>query len=167
MQAGNTDIVRMARIARVLVQACLENVCVQEYVADPQLNDIWKVESLSRCPIVRVEWEYAAVIGCAGESLAAARNKNWGAFKGVMPLNVNDPVHPSRILYVYSPDCPYNRRIEQRKALKRILGRDHRKLVTLANGQYERPIPDNAGCRRDGLNQALFQDRSGPVLEGG
>jgi hypothetical protein len=72
------------------------------------------------------------VIGGIGESLAAARHKNWGSFIGVFPLQPDDPVHWCRLLYLYKASSLYNRRVEQRKALKRILGRKHRKLVTQA-----------------------------------
>ncbi len=85
-----------------------------------------------------MEWQHTIVIGGIGESLATARHKNWGEFIGVLPLLPDDPVGWSRILYLYKASSPYNRRVEQRKALKRILGRKYRKLVTLAAGSTKR-----------------------------
>jgi len=123
---------RTARIARVLVDAALANHDIQFYLADPRPPRLWTIDSVRRNPTVRVEWNDAIAIGGIGESLAAARHKNWGEFIGVLPLRPDDPVGWSRILYLYKPSSPYNRRVEQRKALKRILGRKHRKLVTQA-----------------------------------
>lgn len=123
---------RMARIARVLVDAALANHNIQDYLADPRPPRLWTIDGVRRNPTCRVEWDDAVVIGGIGDSLAAARHKNWGSFIGVLPLQPDDPVHWCRILYLYKPTSPYNRRVEQRKALKRILGRKHRKLVTQA-----------------------------------
>jgi hypothetical protein len=81
---------------------------------------------------VRVEFEQATVIGGPGESLAAARHKHFGEFLGIEPLRLDDPVHPTRILFIYKASYAYNRRVEQRRLLKRLLGKEHRSLVTLA-----------------------------------
>jgi len=123
---------RIARIAHVLINAALANRDIQAYLADPRPPSLWTIDSVRRNPTCRVEWEHALIIGGVGESLAAARHKNWGNFIGVLPLGPDDPVHWCRILYLYKASSPYNRRVEQRKALKRILGRTHRKLVTQA-----------------------------------
>lgn len=103
------------------------------------------------------------MIGGVGESLAAARNKRWGEFLGVLPLRPDDPVDACRILYIYKPECPYNRRVEQRKALKRILGRHHRKWVTEAARSTKKDFLaqlDEAGAyaikRRLGLDPGRF-----------
>lgn len=126
------DLERMARIAQVLVDAALANRDIQTYLRDLNPPRLWTVESIRHNPICRVEWQHATVIGGVGESLAAARHKNWGDFLGVLPLTPDDPVHWCRLLYLYKESSPYNRRVEQRKPLKRILGRTHRKLVTFA-----------------------------------
>ncbi len=126
------DLERVARIARILIDAALANQDIQGHLRDLTPPRLWTVAGVRRNPTCRVEWEYVTVIGGIGESLAAARHKHWGDFLGIQPLKPDDPVHWSRILYIYKPECPYNRRVEQRKALKRILGRKHRKLVTLA-----------------------------------
>lgn len=157
------DLERMARIARTLIGAALLNRDVQAHLSNPALAGIWTIDAVRRCPPVRVEWAFVTVIGGVGEGLAAARNKRWGQFVGVLPLRPDDPVDPYRILYIYSPDCPYNRRVEQRKALKRILGRHHRKLVTQAARSTKKDFLarlDEAGThainRRLGLDPGRF-----------
>lgn len=118
---------------RVLVDAALVNLDIRAYLADPKLGRVWTEEAVCRTPTCRNEWEHVTVIAATGEARSAAKHKNWGRFLGVFPLVPDDPVHPYRILYVYKATCPYNRRIEQRKALKQILGRKRRPLVTNAN----------------------------------
>ncbi len=126
------DLTRMARIARVLVNAALANRDIQVYLADSRPPRLWTIDSVRRNPTCRVEYQHTVVIGGIGESLAAARHKNWGDFIGVLPLQPDDPVHWCRLLYLFKASSPYNRRVEQRHDLKRILGRQHRPLVTLA-----------------------------------
>lgn len=126
------EMTRIARIANVLIDAALANRDIQAHLADPRPPRLWTIDSVRRNPTCRVEWEHAVVIGGIGESLAAARHKSWGAFVGILPLAPSDPVHWCRLLYLYKASSPYNRRVEQRHALKRILGRQHRPLVTLA-----------------------------------
>jgi hypothetical protein len=127
------DLERIARIAKVLIQAAFASRDVQRHLRDLNSPRLWTVEGVSRNLPCRVEWEHAVVIGGVGESLAAARHKNWGEFIGVLPLEPTDSVHWCRLLYVYKESSPYNRRVEQRKSLKRLLGRRHRKLVTEAS----------------------------------
>ena len=129
---------RIARIAHVLVDAALANHDIQAYLADPRPPCLWTIDGVRRNPTCRVEWDHTIVIGGIGESTAAGRHKNWGNFIGVLPLQPEDPVHWCRILYLYKATSPYNRRVEQRKALKRILGRKHRKLVTQAMSSTKR-----------------------------
>lgn len=129
---------RTGRIARVLIDAALANHDIQGHLRDLTSPRLWTLDGVRRNPTCRVEWEYVTVIGGVGESLAAARHKNWGGFLGVQPLMSDDPVHWCRILYLYKATSPYNRRVEQRKDLKRILGRKHRKLVTQAMGSTKR-----------------------------
>jgi hypothetical protein len=132
------DYIRLTRIGNVLIDAALANRDIKAHLADPRPPKLWTIEGVRRNPICRVEWEHAVVIGGIGESLAAARHKYWGPFIGVLPLAPTDPVHWSRILYLYKASSPYNRRVEQRHALKRILGRQHRPLVTLASRSTKR-----------------------------
>jgi hypothetical protein len=132
------EVERVGRIAHVLIDAALANRDIQAHLADPTPPRLWTAEGVRRNPTCRVEWEHAIVIGGIGESLAAARHKNWGLFTGILPLGLDDPVYWCRILYLYKASSPYNRRVEQRHALKRILGRQHRPLVTLASRSTKR-----------------------------
>jgi hypothetical protein len=141
------DLDRVARIARSLIDAALANRVIQGYLRDLTPPRLWTVEGVRRNPTCRVEWEHVTVIGGIGEALAASLHKRWGEFLGVLPLRPDDPVHWCRILYVYKGTCPYNRRVEQRKALKRLLGRNWRKLVTLAA----------RSCKRDFLSRHLTE----------
>jgi hypothetical protein len=117
----------------LLAEAALANADIRFYRGDPELGRVWTEEAIRRCPTCRNEWEHATVIATRGEAQAAVRHKNWGAFLGVFPLARDDPVHPYRILYVYKPTSPYNRRVEQRRELKRLLGKAHRSLVARAS----------------------------------
>lgn len=122
---------RAAGLAKVLVAACLENECVRQYIDDPQLPQ-YSVESVLRNPIVRVEFEQAIAIGGIGECLDATASKKWGAGPHVLPLQVDDWFYPDRITYVFRPNSLYNRRFHQRRRMKRLLRRDHRRLVERA-----------------------------------
>lgn len=124
--------------ASAFAQAALANLDIQSYLNDPSLARIWTVDGVARHPTVRVVFEHAEVIGGHGESVAAARHKNFGRFLGIEPLRHDDPVHPCRILFVYKASSPYNRRVEQRRALKRLLGRPYRALVTKASRSTKR-----------------------------
>lgn len=125
---------RIGRIARVLVDAALRNVFVRQYIRDltpwHKCYGLWTVDQVRANPPVRVEFEHAFVLGCVGESLAAARSKpTFGEFVGVLPVEPNGPVGEVRINYVYKDSSPYNRRVNQRKWMKKRLGREWRKLV--------------------------------------
>jgi hypothetical protein len=85
-----------------------------------------------RNPTVRVEYDEAFAIGGIGESLQATKNKSWGDGPYIHPLKPDDPVDPMYILYVFKPNSLYNRRFEQRRRMKELLGRHYRKLVERA-----------------------------------
>jgi len=87
------DCLRLARIANVLINAALANKDIQNYLGDANLGRGWTIDGLRRNPPCRVVWEHSTVIGGVGESLSAARHKNWGQFVGVLPLRPDDPVH--------------------------------------------------------------------------
>jgi hypothetical protein len=123
----------VATSREALAEAALANLDIRDFLADPKLGRVWTEEAMRRCPPCRNEWEYVTVIATTGEAHAAAKHKNWGRFLGVVPLARDDPVHPYRILYCYKSTSPYNRRVEQRRELKRILGKGHRSLVTKAS----------------------------------
>lgn len=131
--AGETDDAfrqraqRACRLARVLVDACLANRCMQELIADPAFP--YTLESVRTSPTVRIEYEQAIAIGGIGETLQATRSKHWGEGPHVMPLHPDDEFFPDRITYRYRPNSLYNRRYEQRMRLKQLLGKRYRKLV--------------------------------------
>ncbi len=138
-------------VARVLVEACLKNADVQAMLSDGSLR--CTVGDLRRWPIVRGKFEQARAIGEIGECLAATRSKNWGDGPCVLPLEPDDPVHPSRILFIYKEASLYNRRFQQRRRLKELLGRPHRRLVGRAmwetKGEFvERLADDERWCIR-------------------
>ena len=121
---------RAFRVAKVLVDACLANRCMQRYMADPALP--YSPTSVRQSPTVRVEYEQAIAIGDLGSCLSATRNKHWGAGPWLMPLEVDDEFDPWRVTYVYRANSLYNRRFEQRRRLKELLGRRWRPLVETA-----------------------------------
>jgi DNA-binding XRE family transcriptional regulator len=114
------------------VAACLANEHISRYLGEQRPG--WSRPSLEASPIVRVEFEHAFVLGRLGESLCAARHKAWGNFLGVRPLEAEDPVHPSRIVYAFKAAAPYQRRFEQRCRLRRMLGKEYARLVPRAMG---------------------------------
>jgi hypothetical protein len=118
-------------IARFLVAACLENQLVQRLIAGGRQT----TADCIRNPTVRVEFEQAIAIGGIGETLAATKSKHWGDGPWIMPLHRDDQFIPERITYVYRSNSLYNRRFEQRKRLKELLGR-HRPLVEHAKNKY-------------------------------
>ncbi|REJ93736.1 MAG: hypothetical protein DWQ34_10070 [Planctomycetota bacterium] len=126
-EAFRARVERVAVIARVLVEACLANHCVQELINDPELP--YTERNCRQSPTVRLEYEQAVAIGELGTCLAATKSKHWGAGPWVMPLRPDDPVDAFRVGYIYRPNSLYNRRFEQRKRLKELLGRRNRKLV--------------------------------------
>ncbi len=111
----------------MLVSACLQNRCVQEYIADPNIPQ-WSVGSVRRNPTVRIEYEQAIAFGGIGECLAATAGKSWGHGPQVLPLEAEDWFFPDRITYRFKEGSVYNRRFNQRRRLKKLLGRN-RKLV--------------------------------------
>lgn len=122
---------RAARVAKMLVHASLANRCVQEYIGDPKLPE-WTVESVRQTPTVRVEYEQAVAIGDLGSCLSATDSKHWGEGPWVMPLDPDDEFDPYRVTYLYRANSVYNRRFEQRRRLKELLGKRWRPLVETA-----------------------------------
>ena len=117
--------------ARILVDACLSNECVQEYADDSELP-LFKIEDLQIHPIVRIEYEQAIAIGGIGETLRATKSKHWGDGPYILPLQQEDWLFSERITYIYRANSLYNRRFEQRKRMKELLGKKHRPLVETA-----------------------------------
>ena len=121
---------RTAKYAKILVDAALANHCIQSFIDDPHLP--CTEEGERRSPTVRVEYDEAFAIGGIGECLQATRNKHWGDGPYIHPLCPNDPVDPVHILYIFKPNSLYNRRFEQRRRMKELLGRRYRPLVQQA-----------------------------------
>lgn len=119
------------KVARILVAACLNNRLVQQLIGEAALTR----EHCIRSPIVRIEFEQAIAIGGIGETLDATKSKHWGAGPWLMPLELDDEFFPERITYLYRDNSLYNRRFEQHKRLKEILGK-HRPLVEHAKNRY-------------------------------
>jgi hypothetical protein len=117
---------RSAHLANVLVSACLQNRCMQEYLADP--STLHTLDTIFRNPTVRIEYEQAIAIGGLGECLAATESKAWGAGPSVLPLQPDDWFYPDRITYIFRSNSLYNRRFHQRRRMKKLLG-VHRRLV--------------------------------------
>ena len=122
---------RAATLAKILVAACLRNHQVQEMIAEGSVTE----EGIRRSPTVRVEFEQAYAIGEIGETLDATKNKSWGDGPWIAPLEPHDTFFEQKITYVYRENSLYNRRFEQRKRLKELLGK-HRPLVELAKTRY-------------------------------
>lgn len=122
---------RVGRMARVLVAACFQNRCMQNYLDDPALQ-MFTNDSIRHNPTVRVEYEQAIAIGGVGECLAATKGKSWGRGPWVLPLEPNDWFFCDRITYVFKEKSVYNRRSEQRRRMKQLLAKDHRPLVQKA-----------------------------------
>lgn len=115
-------------IARILVDACLANRRVQECLANGILPGFTE-EGLRRSPIVRLEYEQAIAIGDMGSTLSATKSKHWGKGPWIMPLEPDDWFYEDRITYLYRNNSLYNRRFEQRRRMKELLGREFRSLV--------------------------------------
>ena len=126
---------RSAIIARLLVEACLANRRVRESLASTSIPE-FSEERLRKLPIVRLEYEQAIAIGDLGSTLSATRSKHWGDGPWVMPLEPDDWFYKERITYLYCANSLYNRRFEQRRRMKELLGKEFRSLV--GHAQHKR-----------------------------
>lgn len=123
---------RAALVARALIDGCLHNRRIQELLAEGTLTE----QECRRNPTVRVEFEQAVAIGGIGETLQATKSKHWGDGPWILPLEPDDDFFIDRITYLYRENSTYNRRFEQRRRLKELLGRRFRPLVGDAQSQY-------------------------------
>jgi hypothetical protein len=114
----------------VLIDACLANEDVRRLITDPE--SLLDEQDCQANPIVRVDYNQAFAIATIGEGIYATRNKKWGDGPNILPLEPFDPVDDGFILYVYKENSIYNRRFEQRKRLKELLGKRYRTLVEKA-----------------------------------
>ena len=115
-----------------LVAGCLGNRDIQEYMRDDQYRKFWVRERIAKNPTLRVEYEYTTVISTVGEAIGVGKHKRWGRVYEIVPLGVDDPVHPTRMLFIFKDSNPYNQRYEQREAMRAMLPPWHRKLVSRA-----------------------------------
>lgn len=115
---------RAHTVARILVHACLDNDHVKDLLAD----GVYHIDELQRSPIIRLDFDQAYAIGCLGEMMDATKSKSWGDGPYVLPLEPDDMFFSDRITFVYKENSLYNRRFEQRRRLKELLG-ENRSLV--------------------------------------
>lgn len=104
---------------------------MQQYIVDESLPCITE-ESARRSPVVRVEYEQAIAIGDIGSALSATQSKHWGNGPQILPLERDDWFYARFVTYQYRENSLYNRRFEQRRRLKELIGRRWRPLVEQA-----------------------------------
>ena len=95
------------------------------------------VEEITKNPPVRLRYVEASAYGSIGECMAATKSKSWGNLVSIDPIDADVPLD-RHVLYSFHKESRYNRRVEQRKYLKRKLGRKHRKLVGQAMGESQK-----------------------------
>lgn len=144
-------LVRSAAARPELAEAALANEAIRSLLA--AYPGVYSEAGIRRSPVVRAEFEHAAVIGHAGESLAIGLRKSWGAFLGFRPLGAF-PVDAFYVLYIFKDSSTYNRRVLQRRAMKRRLRKDLRRWVNEAYRNTRReflaklPEPAAAAIRK-------------------
>ncbi|MBA4020275.1 MAG: hypothetical protein C0483_24200 [Pirellula sp.] len=116
---------RTVGIAKALVDGCPRNKFIQCLLDKGR----YTLEDCKRSPTVRVEFEQAIAFGGIGETLEATKNRHWGEGPWIMTLEEEDVFDPDFISYLYRENSVYNRRFDQRKRMKELLGRKHRHLV--------------------------------------
>ncbi len=147
------DVIRVARIARALIEAALRNRSIREQLRDLSAWPLLTIAQVRANPPVKVEFEHAFVVAPLGDCLSAAKGKrSFGQLLSVLPVDPEDEVDRLRVLYYYKESSPYNRRVEQRKWLKKQLGKGARKLVCLAMRE----------CKRDFLTEMDHEKRGFP-----
>jgi len=129
-------------------------------IADP--DDPHSEEAFRKNPVVRIDYEQAICIATIGEGLYATRSKSWGAGPSILPLEPDDPVQGTRIIYMFKESSLYNRRFMQRRKIKDLLGKKYRKLVGEAKSRkaiyLENLLPEHALAIRRilGIDPSLF-----------
>jgi hypothetical protein len=135
LPAAAVEMLVRAAVARPeLAEAALANQSIRGLLASHP--EMYTESGIRRSPIVRAEFEHATVIGHPGEAVAIGLHKNWGRFRGFRPLRPDDPVDAMYTLFVFKDSSPYNRRVLQRKTLKRRLPKPYRRWV---NEAYRSP----------------------------
>ena len=73
------------------------------------------------------------VFSTVQEARSLVRSKTrWGRFLRVAPLQPDDEIDPTRIVYQHKPSSLCRQRYENRMTLKRVLGKEGRGLVSQA-----------------------------------
>lgn len=146
--AGETDDAfrdraeRAAKYAKLLIDSALANHAIRALITDVRYP-LWTEAGERANPTVRIDYEQAVCIAGIGEGLAATKNKHWGDGPYIQPLEPDDPVDSMFVTYVFKENSVYNRRYEQRRKLKRLLGKAHRPLVTSAKRSSKRIFLDS------------------------
>ena len=120
-----------AKVAKVLMDACLQNGCVRILIDEPEFP-FYTEEYFRESPIVQIDYEEAYAIAAIDDGLSATRRKRWGDGPWILPLASDEYVDPYFITYCHKPNSKRRQRFEQRQRLKELLGRNHRSLVKLA-----------------------------------
>lgn len=134
---GETDsefaqrIERLATAIPIVISACFRNKCVQDLIDDERYPHC-SYESFRESPVVRVDYEEAFAVAPIIDGLSATRRKKWGDGPWILPLSVHDYVDPFFVTYHYKANSKRRQRYEQRERLKELLGKQHRKLVRIA-----------------------------------
>jgi hypothetical protein len=153
-------LVRATAARPELAAAALANEAIRGLLA--AYPGVYTEAGLRQSPIVRAEFEHATVIGHPGEGVAIGLRKNWGAFLGFRPLRNDDPVDAYYVLYLFKDSSPYNRRVLQRRAMKRRLRKDLRRWVNEAYRSTRRDflakLPEPAAAA---IHRALSLDPIG------
>ena len=143
-----------AQVARLLIDACLANDCVQQLIADSRFP-IYTQAGFEESPIVQVDFEEAYAIGSIEDGLAATARKRWGEGPWILPLRADEYVDPYFVTYCYKPNSKRRIRFEQRQRMKELLGRTHRSLVKFAQRNTKRTFLDEL----DSASQAAIASR--------
>jgi hypothetical protein len=157
--AAAEALVRATAARPELAEAALANHAVRDLIAGRP--GIYTEAGLRRSPIVRAEIEHATVIGHPGEALAIGLRKNWGGFRGFRPLRPDDPVDARHVLYVFKGGRPYNRRVLQRKSMKRRLPKALRRWVNEAYRSPRREFLARLPAAAAAIRRALSLDPIG------
>ena len=125
---------RAERFACKMAAAAWENVCI---AADIDEGKTTMAKEWFN-PTIRLRFEEASCIGDLGASLYATKSKSWGRLVGIEPLPPGIIFDTRRVAYLYHENSRYNKRFNQRKYLKKRLGKGFRKLVRSAMGDTKR-----------------------------
>ena len=149
-----------ASVARPeLASTALANEAVRGLLADfPGIYTEAGLRQPARAGGVRARHGHRPCRRGAGDRPAEAL----GQFLGFRPLRPDDPVDPFYVLYVFESDCPYNRRVRQRKSMKRRLAKAYRRWVNEAYRSTRRDflakLPEGAAAA---IRKALGLDPIG------